>query len=984
MSDLTPAGPNRSLLPGAPLGRLELGAAATERLTFSNLAGRSIEELYQRPLEELAAAERDQIRTLREIIDLDRAVMQELNQHSPGIPLDDVEKLVGFLTASSSSSRILRSTVEDPQVPGRYPIIGWGLLFTDPDQFPNREEIPESLLNLPHLARVARLFVSADGRASYPNGEAFTALIDGIKADAQDGPIVGMVLVGPDDIGPQWLEAKNALERRDFGDLGIAHSELFSHPDGRVARVDFRLYLSPSPDISAHQRYQQQRASLNELKVWERGQMALGLAYLPADRATIAVLSGDDHAYKLAGLMPGNTIIAVELNPDSKQAERRGQRQNLLRVPAQLLSALLQPESLDGAMLFSCFPDLAREGQFDYQGTIEECCALVSQALKPGAILAVRDTVAPLDRESLRTLELDSSHGAFFGDTKSLNTAALFVRFQNEAKQQPWFTEEELKVEGPVPGTSGTHRFKTSARMADEFLLKLPYLRTDFVHEMRRLFTPHTAKERDALLESLGLRRQLSAAEFNRWIKQNIWEKQARLLDEAGNPVEYPATNHFSLYTKVREGDGVKVLLEEDQIEPHPRFLTPRSYQHQNGKTVEIMERAAGTLTADIIPYWITNDGQLRVLAHVGAPRPLVLCSTADPDAVQFGPYVMQQFAAIIGNSPTASAAEIRQAEEALLRERAGIDPLNAAFEEPTLYFSHPNMPEAIRATAVRIREPSAPLTPAGNFSGLHSAGFGQVVSSASILMGAQRDGLQDPRLERKVYELHLENHLALPPWLGDPIALAPQQHTVPPANLERLFERSPGRTYTAAESKPFWEVRSCAATELNQFDERLGSRRLERFTPRPETGFGDNLFACLPVMLSRSASGEVIPMVGIDHVDSIATQLTLGQQKIVSAPTFLTPKAAVTLEHKERFVAERLSEIYDLEPLQFFSLGGDFFVTLGTTAARVHCALVPVQSPSKNLAWVPLSTLVQHARLIQDGQLLTLAFRSAHALGVI
>ena len=104
------------------------------------------------------------------------------------------------------------------------------------------------------------------------------------------------------------------------------------------------------------------------------------------------------------------------------------------------------------------------------------------------------------------------------------------------------FAAEFKRGEGAPHDWHGEDTVRLSAHLMNEFLCKKDYLKNWHI-EINEEFGALSLDGWRALFERVGLRCIEARAYVNEWIRKNRYEGSVALTDDAGRPVEWPATN---------------------------------------------------------------------------------------------------------------------------------------------------------------------------------------------------------------------------------------------------------------------------------------------------------------------------------------------------------------------------------------------------------------------------------------------------------
>ena len=259
----------------------------------------------------------------------------------------------------------------------------------------------------------------------------------------------------------------------------------------------------------------------------------------------------------LAALYPMLEVVGVDLDPTMvAMAREKYAMPNLRFVEGDIAEAIFPDESLDGIFDSSVLHHVTSFGGYAYERAAR-CLGNQARALRPNGVLLVRDFLAPDDAgpspEVL--LDLPSDDGDDGDDPRTCSTAALFARFAREFRALAASPGFALTREPPP--AEGVARFRTTRRMAVEFVLRKDY-RADWESEVKEEYAYFTQREFEEAFARLGLRVLASTPLRNPWIVRHRFKDRFAWRDAEGAPLEWPATNYVIAGEKVRDGDGVR------------------------------------------------------------------------------------------------------------------------------------------------------------------------------------------------------------------------------------------------------------------------------------------------------------------------------------------------------------------------------------------------------------------------------------------
>jgi SAM-dependent methyltransferase len=700
--------------------------------------------------------------------------------------------------------------------------------------------------------------------------------------------------------------------------------------------------------------------------------VALTTAHFPSRGRVADMGSGSGRGtHDLACLYSGLELVGVDINPVSvEMAAASYQRPNLRYIVGDIADPVFPPESLDGVLDSSVLHHVTSFNDFSL-ARLEECLDNQVRALRTGGVIIIRDFVIP-DGPAEVFLDLPETDGAPEGPVQGLSTAALFERFARDFRCS-------VNRDGPVPYSrlasphAGHVRYRLALRAANEFILRKDY-RTDWDVELLEEYTYFSQAQFEAAFRRRELRIVSSMPIRNPWIIANRYEGRFHLSDTEGRPLPFPPTNYLIVGEKVPSGAGVALREEHSAPLAAPHFLSLSAWRHEeSGRVFELVERPGRTV--DLLP-WFRQEGQVFVLAKKGFPRPIVNACADHPNlgGATLSGYVTEPLAAIThaGEAPARAIARI-------LHERAALPAESLrAVGEPAHYFTSPGgVSERVSAYLVEV----APTTglPAPDYGPFTSAGSVRELDARQVLRACHVGGMVDARLEINIHRLLRHLGASPGPWIGASLKLTEQprvprwaEDALAPARRAVFSSHDEGGT-------GYLDLRTGTFSELDAEGRVLASVPREYLVPREASR---NTTVALPVV--RTPEGI---RVGIEHRELPAVQHFTGSASLAVTPAWRLPRTITHSSQVPAFIAERLREEFSVTVRHTWELGGSYHTTPGVTPELVWPFAVEVEADAacdSRLRWLPLEVLIGELDAVQDAHLLVVAWRLAHALGVL
>lgn len=956
------------------------------------------EKIAQR--DPLPAGEKALLEILQSISALTQEAMTRMNEAHPGLPPDTLQTTLDLVTRPGASVVALwgrpNADIQEPEQ-----VLGYGIVIRGHENFPESEatdpehRIPEALLDPGQVQhRLIRLFVRDCAREQESAGKAFGLIIDKVKEICNGDTIIGMVLMdliclegGNPSLTDKrvWLEAKAALEKRGFEDTGYRLNEVIATEGKTVVSIPFNWYTFPPRSEKGRIDYQTQQDKFDRLEAHQRSRLAGVIAQLPLSGAVVSHAGTRQDGFDIARLS-ANQIFSEVFPSTEPLSNRLARRWNLVSWDAEQ-TLELPPGLADAVVVNGVLPDVARDvSHVDATMAVRGFIERKVKTLREGGMLLIRDTIAPPDRAPLYLYVSD--HGALpWSNGKS--PAELFEQFvstRDERHIDPtdWLAVKRLRNSGSLAC------FSVTANIAAEFLLKYPYSK-DWDRERRRPYALHSIEERLRLGRDLGMRLVYAAPERNSFVLERHQSAGINLSLPFGRRLDPFPTNHLSVWQRVSAGEGVVIRAGREVPLSAEPFVTITRYEsiYEQGKVSGIQETATrrGT-TLDVIPYRI-DRGRLYVWGRV-FPRPL---TTLHPslDGSIHGGYATEQLAGVVTPELISTDERIAITTRGVFDRVTGTTTSpNLGVREPTRYFVRPEtVDEEVVSTAVEA--PDLPLHETiVSDPGLHFGGSFPIraFDAVRILQGGQVGHTEDARLERKIYELLVENRIECGPWISERMQLRTQtNNSLTIKSLAEVLQGEARQIFRRAEDQRprFLKAYRREFVEYTADNSVRNSRELEYVEPEPSSGYSHQSLSLLPIARVRGANGKEEVVIGLETVDLPAVQEKTGTSRFITIPTARIPNSARTMDEVERFGQEILAREHGQSIRQVCPLGGKYVVSPGVTPEVIYPLLVEVniaQSDSGTLVWVPLREFITLNLDVRSAQLLTSSYRALHMLG--
>jgi len=716
-------------------------------------------------------------------------------------------------------------------------------------------------------------------------------------------------------------------------------------------------------DACSYQRY------LAGMDASMRQKIALTAAFLRSiGRVADMGMGSGSGSDALAALYPSLMVMGVDVDPRMvDHARTRFQRPNLAFQIGDLEDVRFE-QPLEGILMSSVLHHVTSFNGYE-DARAGRAIRAQSRNLARHGVLIVRDFVAP--RSGLVWLDLPADDGQPGDDPETCSTAALFQRFSREYRllsSDPGFSYRRLARESGVDLAEGWQRFEVDRRLAYEFVLRKDY-RSSWNAEVKEAFTYFTQDQFESCLASAGLRVLASNPIRNPWIVRNRFEGRFVVREPGSEWGEEPPTNYIIVGERVGPEEGVEIR----GVGPQPRldYLEMASYRDmETGRIKDLVRRPNTTL--DILP-WFQTPQATYLVARGSYPRPILNMRPSDEqplDTCRCAGYVTEPLIALQTDLPQAEIVS------GALYNAAGIDAI-LRFDEGPRYFPSPGgVMEHVQSVYVQIKprfdyQPSADRRAPRILS----------IELTQLLRSAQVGGLPDARLEIGAYDLGLRAELDMGPWIAADIEIDRGPRLVTRASAAVLCASARRRFVKLADDagSGFMSLRAAEFEERGADGRVVGSQVLEYVVP--------SRYSCTTIstaIVVRDAAGYWL---GVDDFDLAVAQAFTGNSNIPVVPAWRLPKAIKRRSQAMAWITDRVDQDYGVETRAYWELGGRYHPSLGITPEVIYPYLVLAGSrraAPRELAWVRLEDLLEHRDLLMDCHLRVVAFRLAHALGMI
>lgn len=963
----------------------------TEVIDFSPLKGISVDEVKRKaPLAPEFHGMEERVSQLRAIITLTMKKMNQLNAGSKVIPLDRPEDIIEKLTRSSARVIGLFSDGTLGDVAEKGQLLGFARVFGASEEFPDRDLIPDDILEQDAI-RFDRFFVADEARILDSRGGAADHLVGEIIQFAAGRTIIAKVLVGADDIDPNWLIAKRALEQRGFEDTHLADLEVFPHGDGRNIPAQFRWYLHPPRTDKGISLYESLREGIQSLARPAEVRLAHTIGHIPLDGGMVVCYSRDNDPWDLANLYRSKNIIGVRSFDSVRWKDER--RPNLWTISTGIRDVILPPRKADSVIVFGALPDIAVSSDKNPLQNLHAFLENQRTALVAGGKIIIRDTFDPEQGNRSVVLHL-STEGP-----NGKSPQAVFEQFLKFAGDNPKIRHDIARVESLPSHDSQVSRYVVPMSLANEFQLKASYVK-DIEWEAARPYTAYSLADVRSVVEQSGFRMLYAAPERNQWVYDHQRDGKIELKTLRGDTIPQLPTNFRLVAQRVDPSEAITIEPLGEAVESSdPQFLSvlvlkrlaSNSFRNE-GQIRSLIHRPG--VTIDLAPFYV-QDGRLHVVGR-SFPRPIVAEAAGLPDESFRAPFLNEQIGIIVDDEALDDTKSIQAAAVSGITERTGISPSDIrGLEEPNWYLPSADISdEKVVVQPIEIDPEALPDVLKGqSISGFHSDGKPVAYGGERLLEACHAGGMSDTRLERAVYDLMLERNLSPGKWLGDPVSVPEVKGKFQERKVEEILRPEGALQFQMArdgsDKGTFFRVYERSYRETLSDGSEGNVVQREFAVSDPKRGFQEVVVPVLPLLRK---DGELYA--GIHRSPDMPGASLHGiAGEFPSVPLFNIPArisempSGEKMEAMLRFVEKRLESRWGVKLASIGSAGEPYFVSPGAMpkiAFPLFAVIDEVTDKESLLHFGREGDLLKNHQDVRCGYLRTLLYRSAHAEGLM
>ncbi|MEM9469523.1 MAG: methyltransferase domain-containing protein [Pseudomonadota bacterium] len=647
------------------------------------------------------------------------------------------------------------------------------------------------------------------------------------------------------------------------------------------------------------------------------------------------------YTYAMAAMNPEYDFVGIDRNAKKIEAAKKKYKlPNLSFVAGDVQESFLPPNSLDAIINSFTLHEFYSAEQCSVKAVTDILHRHLELLKEDGYIFIQSYAMQPEDSYVL--LEMPDDDKA--RQEKRLSDAELLVLYADKARadkeSQYWgFYLEELPARFPR-----TRLFRLPHKWAYEFLLRKAK-RKEWDEELHKEYTFFSQQEFRETLRRFGTRVLYTSPHWDNQVVQQHFDKKVRLFEESGKPLGTPETSYVVVGQKVCEKRSLKIAERKISHNPNTNLHLSAMRDRTNGTIYDLASRGADL--AEVIPYRVTNDGQLHVFVHSGLPRSLMNAvprSSPNIDGKRWSGHATEAM-----SFSRDTMDDLRQDHYPSVlkftREFFGLKPvMGELFAEGPGFYPAPDLiDEHIQTYYLNVEKPDKKLALKKLFidaEGYSTRGSIREISAQQILDAMSVGFYPTSRLELQIIALYESLGLSYTSWSESPLNIKTEKIDKP-TKIQEIIDKM-------AKADDRFETTNARAGTLKTLqsifvDEGqnkggvsgLASREVDFVMTEDETL---NVAVVLP--LSRKINGEV--MAGIVEQYLPVPQRYKGNGYSVNCPSFTLPKEIENIEMARKYIAEKFEVPVDCVA----RMGESFYSHVGVTPQRIFPFAVTSAGP--------------------------------------
>lgn len=660
------------------------------------------------------------------------------------------------------------------------------------------------------------------------------------------------------------------------------------------------------------------------------------LSHLLLDEGAKVVDMGcDDGAmtYAMAAISPKVKFTGLDKSRRQiTKAREKYSLHNLEFVIGDVISDILPIESFDAVINSYVLHEVYSGSRYN-ERIVSDTLKKHFGLLKKGGTMFIRDFARPPPGEFI-LIEMPDTDGD--GETVSTMSEPDLLSWYSEharPRQDPGcrgFFLEELPPRFPR-----TRLFRLPYRWAYEFLMRKDN-RAHWELGLAQEYTFYTPRDFNKELRALGARVQYSGPHWEEEFITRNFEGKFKLYADGGQPLGHPPTSYIAVAHKMQERRSLYIEERRPTTPKDTHLKINAMKDEQTGRVLDIVTR--GIDTAEIIPYRVDENWQLKIFLHDGVVRSIanaVPRSGVNLDERRWSGHMIEPLS--LDNAAILEMEQVDVKNSARFsRDYLGLIPrVSAVLEKGPDYYPAPEyIEERVYTYYLNVEETKNQPTPKkflGHTERFQAKGVLREMDAQQVLNAITVGMIPSARLELQILSLFDHLKLKAESWDSKNITFHRCEVTKD-KKLHKMLQQYKGQRNRFRDVKGLaGELRPVRSTFVEEGQARgavsgLAAQDVDFIVFDDKTV---NTAIVLP--LTKNMKDEVLA--GFFLEDLPVAQKRDSRTVTLTAPSFNLPRNITNILEAKKFIADQ----FGVFPQMVFKMGESYYSHLGITPQKIH-----------------------------------------------
>ena len=637
--------------------------------------------------------------------------------------------------------------------------------------------------------------------------------------------------------------------------------------------------------------------------------------------------------YAMAALNPDLEFIGIDRNATLiDEAEQKYQLPNLQFMSGDIQENFVPKGSIDAIVNSFTLHEIYSSHNCSEKAVIDSLDRQFELLKKEGYIF-IQGHIAPPENEyTLIEMPDEPSQGELIEELSEISLLNLYAEQARPHDNENYrgFYMEELPPRFPR-----TRLFRLPAKWAQEFVLRKDN-RENWNSELHKEYCFFTRHDFNRIIRSHGARLLYAAPHWDEQIIRNRFNKKLRLFHENGEPIGPPETSFIFIAQKTAQRQSLTLQERKPCRQENPNLRIIAMRNEQDGATLDVVSRDMHI--TEILPYRITESGNLNIFVHEGIPRALMNTAPRkgpNIDGKQWSGHMIEAFAVPQEIIETLDTEHFRSTLN-FTQDHLGLKPeMGCLLEEGPGFYPAPDcIDEHIDTKFLKVTKSKKTITPKiilEDADGFSTRGRIREINAQKILNAIGVGFIPTSRLEIQILALYEKLGLSYQSWADCPLSLQtekPEKTT----KLQDIIAKLAADDTRFKESKgASGQLKTTQSIFVDEGQDQGGIKGLASRDMDFIINEDSSMNTAVVLPLTKKINGEV--MAGIVEQYLPVPQRYKGNGYTINCPSFPLPPEIKNFEMARKYIADKFEV-----PIECVArMGESYFSHIGVTPQRIY-----------------------------------------------